>query len=457
MNEYTIQTLPPTNHDLDTLSMLSKHVVETLLNAYPPENILIDYTIASLQGRLLHLFGRVLQYNGDCKHNLIVSTVSTPTLMDTVYNTIVNNNTPGIVLFQNSRFYSPKTELPVTAKLEALPALEGFLKSKQSGNVKAYLLRKTLLIEHKTPLTMENFYAIICTYMSIYEKEGYGEIPKELKAFFEGLSKNNVEQVNENINKLIDLQELRRKKFSRYEAMFMDRFSKTKQDIEFKIQEAQQNIQNHLECFAKETKRVQDLNAMYAGLEERDAKADQKAIIEFLIKNPYIADLECMTSHILIIHYKAPIKYFERNIMHILLTKHPDNNFLKILQQDKYELWTECTILLDTYSFKVSPNNSTEVEDYIGHPHLHEYSCMGSHPDEIAEWIKNNDYIGAFEQISYMVLELNLADTVVFKNLCAQLKKHAHRPTFMNKQTKEFKSYNEIIKEMENEESTINE
>ena len=196
---------------------------------------------------------------------------------------------------------------------------------------------------------------------------------------------------------------------------------------------------------------------MYAGLEEKDAEANQKEIIEFIIKNPYIADIECISSHRLSIYYKAPIKYFEKNIMNILLNKYPDNDFLKILQQDKYELWTECTIILDTYTFQIKPDSSLATIDYIGHPHLHEYSCVGNHPDEIAEWIKNNDYIGALEQISYMVMELNLADTVVFKNLCTLLKRDASKRTFMNKQTKEFKSYSEIIKEMKNEESTINE
>lgn len=452
---YKLINIPFKEADKTVLNILAKDITDTI--SHDLDLCPINYCSIGIHDDLLKLFGYPLRLCTEEK-KVMIGHICQSSTMKTLTHYALHHDSPGIILFDNSRFFKIEEEIPVESYLKNMPALEVYLRNNGNQHVKAYMCRQTLFLESKETVTIENFIAVIFTYICTYIRENFGNFPEHLKEFFGALLTQDVDKANLHINNLIDRTALRKKQFQNVKHMFKSTLNSRKTQMERQVRDTANELEITHRRYTKLLKELKEWQALYNGLKDADEEVNQDEIIEWLIKNPYIEDLTVVTSNKLYIHYKAPIKYFEHTIVDILLNKHPDNNFLKILKQGKYEMWTECTLKLNTETFDIDVDRQALQSCFIKHPHLAVYGCTGNHLDEVQEWVNHNDFIGAFEQISYMVLELNLADNIVFDTLYRTLENEAYNMrTFRDPETGIFKSYREITKEMNDEESTTNE
>ena len=155
-----------------------------------------------------------------------------------------------------------------------------------------------------------------------------------------------------------------------------------------------------------------------------DITEEFEQICKYLIKNPYIVEYKPSGESTIDFKYNAPILYFNEACAEKFIENRTYNRYqsaiLKIMIDRKFVLYTQCLIRFDTQNFSTSPG-VLGSEPYIGHPHIDKYACFGNHRDAIHETAKTRNYIGAIEQISQAVLNMNFYDSCVTSYLLSTL------------------------------------
>lgn len=201
--------------------------------------------------------------------------------------------------------------------------------------------------------------------------------------------------------------------------------------------------------------KIRDLNENIEFLKTKhDDDEETKVVFKYLKKHPYIKEFEgrpgrAMT---LLLKFEAPIIYFaELPAERYLSRDYVDltwKNIIKIILGRKYELMTKCALEFSTETFRITiaDRELDPTPLALPHPHIVRFHCFGNHLGAVKEAAETGNYIGAFEQISQAVMNLNFYDSCVVNELLHTLseKKHSAR-VWRNKTTGEMFTTQEII------------
>lgn len=310
---------------------------------------------------------------------------------------------------------------------------------------KAYYNNRTIIYESKTTPTWENIFKLLAFKEVILNQET-NEKDNRFLNFYTALVDKNIQNVNQAFANIVEDPTIKTKLLQHLTKFFKSNTEKQMLEIKEQIIEINQDLENLLKLYTDQNARHSELLARYDYLAKVPEKDISQNVIKYLSKNPYIEQILIQDSH-LKLYYVAPIIYYDEDALdHLLATSRSASKkkFLNILKERKYQLYTRCVLHFYPNTFRIATSFIGTDDDFIGHPHIDKYSCLGNHPSEIRKWFETGDYIGAIDQISVAVLNLNLYDGIVLDSLIETLKTHDFVPTFRDTTTGEFVSFNDI-------------
>ena len=336
-------------------------------------------------------------------------------------------------------------------RMQEMPALATDLKQNQNNEVKLHFDGKKLVCQTNSSPKIETFYKLKVLEWTLLSGVLKDTDCSDMLAFCNAFYKNDLNAANVALNKIIDFEEIKKKKFSALNKYFKSNkeqdLNRLEQEINNYIRQANE-YQETLANIYEKLRRYQDEFTLK--LSQEDA-FDWDTLLNYLMNHPYITDIDEYNSTKILIKFEAPITYYDAKIGKTT-TKHFEyfaKEVADVLLDDRYTLWTQAGILLDTHNFSVQ-NAAIGNGTYIGHPHIDKYNCFGSHRNAIENWIRTKDYFGVIEQLSAAMMNLNFADGVVIRKIPETIALNMDLKTFYDNEKKTFVSFQEIKEEKEN-------
>ena len=217
--------------------------------------------------------------------------------------------------------------------------------------------------------------------------------------------------------------------FQKFKKCLTNQHKRQIDDVRRKIDSLRTSITDYESAVARFAADIRKQNEKLAFLMSLDGHDDdQKLFYKHLKKIPYIYEFKGNDSGYITLSYRAPLIYFSEYPAEKLIEQNyrtrEAKQIIKAIIGKKYELWTKCAIDFDTESFNVSAAGCSDNCSLLPHPHIDRYNCFGNHRTAIAESAEAGDYIGAVEQITQAVLNLNFYDTCVVDEMCRKLLNH---------------------------------
>lgn len=211
--------------------------------------------------------------------------------------------------------------------------------------------------------------------------------------------------------------------------------------------------------YVETNKRLQERLESYKTISNMEENDNEEAI-DFIVNNPYFT-AEQYNKEKILMHYRAPIVDYDTYLAEqaAIGRDHAAHELINIFtnHSKRYQLWTGCDIIFNPATgYTSSAGRLGTYSNLLGHPHIDRYGCQGNHIDNFIEFINTGNIIGAINAITAMVMNLNFADGPVTSELIgALLDQYPNLETWLDLETNEYKSTNQIIKEMEDTNGTI--
>ena len=212
------------------------------------------------------------------------------------------------------------------------------------------------------------------------------------------------------------------------------------------------DIASYEEAICRMASDIRDKNEAIEILRNKDQEEDIKILFNYLKKHPYITKYEASSKGTLTLDYTAPLLYYNEYALDKLIkNRYGMSKFiLELIKERKYTLWTKCKLKFNTVDFCTYIEDSDYFLKYAPHPHIERYHCFGNHQAAISESATSGDYLGAIEQITQAVLNINFYDTCVVNTMVNEMiANHNEYKTWYEEATGEFVSL-EDIKRKEN-------
>ena len=81
----------------------------------------------------------------------------------------------------------------------------------------------------------------------------------------------------------------------------------------------------------------------------------------------------------------------------------------------------------------------------LPHPHIMRFHCFGNHGTAVREAAETGNYLGAIEQITQAVMNLNFYDSCVINEMLQNLDTDKYRVTWKNKENGMWYSTAEVL------------
>lgn len=273
--------------------------------------------------------------------------------------------------------------------------------------------------------------------------------------FLNGMLDKNLKKVNEALTKIFARPYFAERKYKDVLKIFQSGATQNIQILEDAIEDLQSRITNYENALSSYMTELHDKSELLFSMKQSPTE-DFKPLIRYLSKHPYITNITTRGSETIRFHYEAPIIYFDKYILEKVMSHKTGikRQILSIFTKDEYELMTRCEINFNTKDFNLSFHTIGAADQgLIGHPHIDRFKCFGNHNIAVRESAKNRDYIGAIEQISQAVLNLNFSDSYVVDTLLQELSRYPNKNiTWRHKETGTMLTTREVLNQYEGKE-----
>lgn len=323
--------------------------------------------------------------------------------------------------------------------------------------------KNKLFIFTNQELELETIYKLNVLKWTII-KDAADDFYEETLDFYNGFVNKDIDLVNDAFNKLMSLEKIEENKNRKLKKCFSFDYEMQITRFESEIHNKYADIQNYENIIAKLGSDIRNINERIRSLNNIDLDEEFDILTKYLKKHPYIYKVIPMEgSSKIILYFYSPIIYFEKDMVEKLLSNTYENLIdykivYNMFLSGKYTLYTHCNIAFNTRTFETETMSEVGNEKYIAHPHIMRYNCFGNHRQAISESAETRDYLGAIEQISQAIMNLNFYDSVVEGELMRNLTgDERNTPTWKNNETGEIISTDEAIKEVLNGKTESNE
>lgn len=330
-----------------------------------------------------------------------------------------------------------------------LPMAEEQFKITPSHFLKIFTLNnKVLMVYTNKDLPFDTVLKLKILQWNLF-KNNIENVNPDIEKLLTALYTKDADKANAAVNSLLSIKELADMKYEELKDLF-------KPNHELKIQAREKDItrleqdyirtENYLSEIVRKIQELQDeLMILY---KLNDQEYDATPIIKFLVKHPYIKKFRKWNSNTLEMYFESPLVYFDTYIIDKIKRNYTGSKkiILQAIKDGKYELMTRCQIRFETNHFQVSFDR-IGTDQLLGHPHIDAVGCFGNHGMAIRECAKEGDHLGAIEQISQATLNVNFADGIVIRRMLDNLIYYGNHKTWRSKETGIMISTNELIEE----------
>ena len=350
---------------------------------------------------------------------------------------------------------APKTHYEEFRGVKHLEVLEKELKYNPNQFLKVFTKNDKLFVFTNKQLTWKQLIKIKILQWTLFESKINDPEPN-IKEFLIGMLNRDLNKINTALTNIMtrpDFVELKYKEI----VSVLEYGSKTQiRVLEDSIDMVQREIMEYENRLNEKLTDLRNLNISLSAAENAPQE-DMQLIIKYLIKHPYIRSFNARNQTELVFYFEAPLIYFDKYILDKIIDNHSDTNrkILNIFINNNYELITRCKIIFDTQHFRVSFSRmGPEPRGIVGHPHIDTYQCFGNHNKAIQDAAKEGNYLGAIEQLSQAVLNINFSDSYVVGTMLNDLRNNMdYFRTWKCKETGAMLTTEEVIN---NEEASIN-
>lgn len=306
-----------------------------------------------------------------------------------------------------------------------------------------------LVVYTNKELSIENCYKLNELQTKLmYEK--YSELSPIPYQIAQAMSKKDVQAFRDILTNLFNSEEFQKLRMEKLKKVFTYDTDRQIANIENDIARYRRAIMDYENRIADHAAYIRENSERLMQLKNRDLDEDFELTCKYLWKHPYIKSYEPSQDGYITFKYEAPLIYFDESPAEKLLSNPNYSTYakaiIKMMLDRKFELYTQCKIRFNTVTYNTH-SEPIGNEPLLGHPHIDRFNCFGNHRDAISDSAINNDYIGAIEQISQAVLNLNFYDACVIDYLLRTLQGYQETLyTWKDTETNEMLTTNEALK-----------
>ena len=326
---------------------------------------------------------------------------------------------------------------------------EEFLKQTPHHFLKIFTnpLNSILYVWTNKPLTADTLYKLFSIEVSLHNKEN-----KLITDFLKYLVDDDLENAKKLLTDFFTSDVILEREFNVFKQCLIKSNSRQIRNLEQNIDAKRRSIRDYENEIASLATQIREMNENLIFLKYmQTGDDDQKLFFKHLKKIPYLKSFQgnaaTGTIHL---EYEAPLIYFNEfpaeKMINQAARPHIQKEIIKAIIGRKYELMTKCALQFNTETFSISSADIQNGSKLLKHPHISRYNCFGNHRQAIYESAETGNYIGAIEQITQAVLNLNFYDNCVIDSMCSTLMQSMNSlKTWRNKETGEMISTNELI------------
>lgn len=324
---------------------------------------------------------------------------------------------------------------------------EEFLKQTPHHFLKIFTMpdNNTLFVWTNKTLSAETIYKIYSLEAAVFPKE-----TPTAKAFIEALLEKDVTKAKNVLETLFTSDKIKELEFEKFKKCLTNTKDTKIANLESKITNNRHSINSYEETIAKLASEMREYTEQIYFLKSLQGDTEERLFYKHLQKIPYITSFQGYEAGYIQLNYQAPLIYFNELPAEKIIEQNyrplKEKQIVKIILGRKYELWTKCTLVFYTEDFRIDNNRSSAMVRLLPHPHIDRYGCFGNHRAAIRESAEAGDYIGAIEQITQAVLNLNFYDGCVINSMLQTIiDKWSTLPTWKCVETGEMLTTEQVI------------
>ena len=305
---------------------------------------------------------------------------------------------------------------------------------------------KYLYVWTNKSIEPETYYKLYALATSMFNKDN-----KLLGDFLTQLIANNITEAKRVLKEFFLSDEVIEREFQKFKRCLRNpaeaKIEKLERDIS-SYRDTITNYENEIASLASKMREMNEQLSFFKYMQEEND--DHKLFFKHLMKIPYLKSFRASENGYIHLEYEAPLIYFSEMPAEKLINQRnrssSHKDIIKAIIGRKYELITKCALEFSTSNFSISRETIKNTDPVTTHPHISRYGCFGNHRQAIYDCASTADYIGAIEQITQAVLNINFYDVCVVDTLCVTLwDQRSTLKTWRCKETGEMLTTNEML------------
>lgn len=305
---------------------------------------------------------------------------------------------------------------------------------------------KYLYVWTNKAITPDTFYKLYALQVSMFNKDN-----TLLSTFIAQLIDNNIINAKQILKDFFLSDEVIDREFEIFKKCLRNQAQSKIEKIEKDIASYRDSINSYENEIASLASKMREMNEKLSFFKYMQEESDDhKIFFKHLKKIPYLKSFKAHENGYIDLEYEAPLIYFSDMPAEKLIAQRnrasSSKDIIRAMLGRKYELITKCALEFNTSNFAISRGTIKSTNPIIRHPHISRYGCFGNHRQAIYDCASTGDYIGAIEQITQAVLNINFYDVCVVDTLCMELwDQRDTLKTWRCKETGEMLTTNEML------------
>jgi hypothetical protein len=335
-----------------------------------------------------------------------------------------------------------------------LEAAEYALKQSPSHELKIFQnpINNVLYVFTNKLIKWETLYKLKAIQNKLDETYCKNFCPETIEAY-KAFTENNPEALKTALEKAINNDKFKEILFTKFYKLFTKDKDSRIQNFEYQLSDYRNQITEFENRIANAATKIKEINEELDYLLNSESNEENiRMLKKYLDKHPYIKHytIGSGSKNELAFYFEAPIQYYSDYAVEKLQKNYKESDIkYKILQlflDKRYQLWTRCELKFNVNNFGLRCNSLVQEDNFINHPHIDEYHCLGNHRDALDDPAKRGDYLTAIEQISQSVMNMNFFDACVARFLIVKLTNNLSRfKTWIDTETGEILTTEEAI------------
>lgn len=280
--------------------------------------------------------------------------------------------------------------------------------------------QKKLYFEAYTMPTVTDFIRMKLIQWELF-KDSVKEYDPRIEAFYKAILDERFDDFNTILKSIETSQTIKTYEKNKITKFFKIDYETKKETLRNRIKSYYASIEEEKKFILENINEIKKRKREIKMLEMTEGEQENvEFIVDYIQNSPYIVNLKDIEGEDWVeIEYEAPLIYYDKYaIDDIYENQEPyEQKILDIFKEENYELMVRAKVAFNRNDFRTVTKTVNRDDFFLRHPHIDRWGCLGNHTDAIFESAESGDYIGALDQITQAVLNLNFYDGTVVQEL----------------------------------------